>query len=76
MIEKLVFGLGAVLIVEGLVYLLAPNVIKDVLKALDLLSIVDRRKIGALLVVAGFVLNIAVRKSIIFILGICSVIVN
>jgi hypothetical protein len=55
-IEKLVFGLGAVLIVEGLVYLLAPNVIKDLLKALDLLSIVDRRKIGALLVVAGFVL--------------------
>jgi|TARA_B110000967_G_C18447820_1_gene346311 uncharacterized protein YjeT (DUF2065 family) len=59
-IEKLVFGLGAVLIVEGLVYLLAPNVIKDVLKALDLLSIVDRRKIGALLVVAGFVLVVLV----------------
>jgi hypothetical protein len=55
-IEKLVFGFGAVLIVEGLVYLLAPNVIKDVLKALDLLSIMDQRKIGALLVVAGFVL--------------------
>ena len=60
MIEKLVFGLGAVLIVEGLVYLLAPNVIKDVLKALDLLSIVDRRKIGPLLVVAGFVLVVLV----------------
>ena len=60
MIEKLVFGLGAVLIVEGLVYLLAPNVIKDVLKALDLLSIADRRKIGALLVVAGFVLVVLV----------------
>ena len=60
MIEKLVFGLGAVLIVEGLVYLLATNVIKDVLKALDLLSIVDRRKIGALLVVAGFVLVVLV----------------
>ena len=60
MIEKLVFGLGAVLIVEGLVYLLAPNVIKDVLNALDLLSIVDRRKIGALLVVAGFVLVVLV----------------
>jgi uncharacterized protein YjeT (DUF2065 family) len=59
-IEKLVFGLGAVLIVEGLVYLLAPNVIKDVLKALDLLSIVDRRKIGALLLVAGFVLVVLV----------------
>jgi uncharacterized protein YjeT (DUF2065 family) len=59
-IEKLVFGLGAVLIVEGLVYLLAPNVIKDVLKALDLLSIVDRRKIGALLVVVGFVLVVLV----------------
>ena len=60
MIEQLVFGLGAVLIVVGLVYLLAPNVIKDVLKALDLLSIVDRRKIGALLVVAGFVLVVLV----------------
>ena len=60
MIEKLVFGLGAVLIVEGLVYLLAPNVIKDLLKALDLLSIVDRRKIGALLVVAGFALVVLV----------------
>ena len=60
MIEKLVFGLGAVLIVEGLVYLLAPNVVKDVLKALDLLSIMDRRKIGALLVVAGFVLVVLV----------------
>jgi uncharacterized protein YjeT (DUF2065 family) len=55
-IEKLVFGFGDVLIVEGLVYLLYPNIIKDVLKALDLLSIMDRRKIGALLVVAGFVL--------------------
>ena len=60
MIENIIYGLGAVMIVEGLVYLLAPNVIKDVLKALDLLSIVDRRKIGALLVVAGFVLVVLV----------------
>ena len=60
MIAKLLFGLAAVMIAEGLVYLLAPNVIKDVLKALDLLSIVDRRKIGALLVVAGFVLVVLV----------------
>ena len=56
MIEKLLFGVGAVMIVEGLVYLLAPNVIKDVLKALDLLSIMDRRKIGALMFIAGFIL--------------------
>jgi len=59
-IEKLLFGIGAVMIVEGLVYLLAPNVIKDVLKALDLLSIVDRRKIGALMFVAGFILVLMV----------------
>lgn len=60
MIEKLLFGVGAVMIVEGLVYLLAPNVIKDVLKALDLLSIMDRRKIGALMFVAGFILVLMV----------------
>ena len=60
MIEKLLFGVGAVMIVEGLVYLLAPNVIKDVLKALDLLSITDRRKIGALMFIAGFILVLMV----------------
>ncbi|MDE0760956.1 MAG: DUF2065 family protein [Planktomarina sp.] len=60
MIEKLLFGVGAVMIVEGLVYLLAPNVIKDVLKALDLLSIMDRRKIGALMFIAGFILVLMV----------------
>tara|TARA_B100000795_G_scaffold21765_1_gene14494 strand:- start:1687 stop:1872 length:186 start_codon:yes stop_codon:yes gene_type:complete len=59
-IEKLLFGVGAVMIVEGLVYLLAPNVIKDVLKALDLLSIMDRRKIGALMFIAGFILVLMV----------------
>ena len=60
MIEKLLFGVGAVMIVEGLVYLLAPNLIKDVLKALDLLSIMDRRKIGALMFIAGFILVLMV----------------
>ena len=60
MIEKLLFGIGAVMIVEGLVYLLAPNIIKDVLKALDLLSIMDRRKIGALMFIAGFILVLMV----------------
>lgn len=60
MIEKLLFGVGAVMIVEGLVYLLAPNFIKDVLKALDLLSIMDRRKIGALMFIAGFILVLMV----------------
>tara|TARA_B100000787_G_scaffold115969_1_gene86536 strand:- start:2220 stop:2405 length:186 start_codon:yes stop_codon:yes gene_type:complete len=59
-IEKLLFGVGAVMIVEGLVYLLAPNIIKDVLKALDLLSIMDRRKIGALMFIAGFILVLMV----------------
>jgi len=59
-IEKLLFGVGAVMILEGLVYLLAPNIIKDVLKALDLLSIMDRRKIGALMFIAGFILVLMV----------------
>ncbi|MDG2299940.1 MAG: DUF2065 family protein [Planktomarina sp.] len=56
MIDKILLGLGAVLILEGLVYLLAPHSVEVLLKYLKLLSISDRRKFGALVVVFGFIL--------------------
>ena len=56
MIDKILLGLGAVLILEGLVYLLAPHSVEVLLKYLKLLSISDRRKFGALIVVFGFIL--------------------
>ena len=56
MIDKILLGLGAVLILEGLVYLLDPHSVEVLLKYLKLLSISDRRKFGALVVVFGFIL--------------------
>ena len=56
MIDKILLGLGAVLILEGLVYLLAPHSVEVLLKYLKLLSISDRRKFGALVVVFGLIL--------------------
>ena len=56
MIDKILLGLGAVLILEGLVYLLAPHSVEVLLKYLKLLSNSDRRKFGALVAVFGLIL--------------------
>lgn len=60
MIENIIFGLGAIMIVEGLVYLLAPYAIEKVLEALKTLSISVRRQLGAILLVAGCILVLLV----------------
>ena len=60
MIQNLLFGLAAVMIAEGLVYLLAPHAIEEVLKALKSFSISARRKLGALLLLAGLILLLLV----------------
>ena len=60
MISNLLFGLAAVMIVEGLVYLLAPYAIEKVLEALKTLSISVRRQLGAILLVAGCILVLLV----------------
>ncbi len=62
MISNLLFGLAAVMIVEGLVYLLAPYTIEEVLKALKTLSISARRQLGAMLFVVGCILVLLVAK--------------
>tara|TARA_B100000767_G_scaffold181356_1_gene169284 strand:+ start:1937 stop:2122 length:186 start_codon:yes stop_codon:yes gene_type:complete len=59
-ISNLLFGLAAVMIAEGLVYLLAPYAIEKVLEALKTLSISVRRQLGAILLVAGCILVLLV----------------
>ena len=56
MIDKILFGLAAVMIAEGLVYLLAPHTLETLLKVLKTLSIPARRQMGALLCVGGCIL--------------------
>ncbi len=49
-------ALGLVLIVEGLVWLLAPSLAERLLEALRELSEAARRQFGALALVSGFIL--------------------
>jgi len=59
-ISNLLLGLAAVMIAEGLVYLLAPYAIEKVLEALKTLSISVRRQLGAILLVTGCILVLLV----------------
>lgn len=49
-------ALGLVLIVEGLVYVLAPSLVEDLLEALRAMPPEARRLIGALALVLGLIL--------------------
>ena len=60
MISNLLLGISAVMIAEGLVYLLAPYAIEKVLEALKTLSISVRRQLGAILLAAGCILVLLV----------------
>lgn len=52
-------ALGLVLIVEGLVYALAPSFIEDMLAALKALTIEQRRLFGLAAIVVGLFLVVA-----------------
>ena len=56
MIDTLLFALAAVLIVEGLVYALAPSYLEKALGVLAQMSRPARRIMGALMVVVGLIL--------------------
>ncbi len=56
MIGIAILALGLVLIVEGLVYALAPSLVEDMLAALRQLSLENRRLVGFAALVAGVVL--------------------
>ena len=56
MIETALLALGLVLIVEGLVYALAPSLIEQMLVALTALPAEARRLMGAIALVLGLIL--------------------
>lgn len=62
MIETILLALGLVLILEGLVYVLAPSLFEELLKALQSLSIAQRRQIGILVLALGVVLIVMARQ--------------
>ncbi len=55
MIETVLLALGLVLIVEGLVYALAPSLIEELLAAMRSLSPEQRRALGLLAIALGVV---------------------
>ncbi|WP_386683112.1 DUF2065 family protein [Loktanella sp. R86503] len=53
MIAMALTGLGLVLLIEGLVYALAPSLIEDMLAALRRLDLADRRLVGLAVLATG-----------------------
>lgn len=56
MIETALLALGLVLVVEGLVYALAPSLIEELLAAMRALTIEQRRLMGLTALVIGVIL--------------------
>jgi uncharacterized protein len=56
MIATIFLALGLVLIVEGLVWVLAPSLVQRLLETLRALSETERRQFGALALVSGLIL--------------------
>ena len=62
MMTALLWGLGLVLVIEGLVYALAPSVIETVLEQLRQLTLGERRRFGVLMAFLGaLILFVVVR---------------
>ena len=53
MITTLVWGVGLILLLEGIVYLAAPSLVEGVLKIVAKMSIQQRRMLGASMALAG-----------------------
>ena len=53
MITTLVWGVGFILLLEGIVYLAAPSLVEGVLKIVAKMSIQQRRMLGASVALAG-----------------------
>ena len=56
MILTLLWVIGVIMLVEGVVYLFAPSLIESVLKILASTSVRQRRMLGALMALAGSLL--------------------
>lgn len=53
MILTLLWGIGVIMLVEGITYIVAPSLIERVLKILAGTSVLQRRMLGALMALAG-----------------------
>ncbi|MGB1508771.1 MAG: DUF2065 family protein [Paracoccaceae bacterium] len=62
MIEALLWGLGLVLVIEGLVYALAPFLVESMLKQLEDLPLSARRRLGGMTALLGAVILLVVSK--------------
>ena len=61
MFANFLLAIGLVLIIEGLVYALAPSLVEDLLEALKNLSLEMRRTFGFLVLVLGVCFLLAAR---------------
>jgi len=61
MMTELLWALGLVMVIEGLAYVLAPNLIFEMLKVLSQYSIQDRRMVGAIIALIGALILWAMR---------------
>ena len=62
MITALLWGLGLVLVIEGLVYALSPSVVETLLEQLKKLPLSERRRFGILVALFGtLILYVVVR---------------
>lgn len=55
MIVTLIIAVGLVMLLEGLVYTLAPSLVEDLLKMISNMSRSDRRRMGILVTTLGAV---------------------
>ena len=62
MIEALLWGLGLVLVIEGLVYALAPFLVESMLKQFEKLPLSARRRFGGMTALLGAVILLVVSK--------------
>jgi uncharacterized protein YjeT (DUF2065 family) len=53
MMTELLWALGLVMVIEGLAYVLAPNLILEMLKTLSQYSTEHRRMVGAIIALIG-----------------------
>lgn len=61
MIQELLWALGLVMVIEGLAYVLAPNLILEMLKVLSETTREHRRMVGAILALLGALILWALR---------------
>lgn len=55
-LENILLALGLVLLIEGLVYVLAPSLVEELLRMMREMPLEARRMIGALMLVSGLLL--------------------